>query len=166
MHRSLAVAALYALASQLPIRVPGEHPQMLTVKYLLEVVGFVLIAAAAAILIHDLFRLYQQSNLILNDQPRPAVIEPRYRAAGRFTAIGLVCLMAGLSVQVVPAGMAGVRVSQISGNLPGTLYPGFHLVIPLVQTIELYDIRDQIYQTTIGDKAAQQLTIQTKEGLS
>jgi len=139
---------------------------MLTVKYLLEVAGFVLIAAAAAILIHDLFRLYQQSNLILNDQPRPAAIEPRYRAAGRFTAIGLVCLLAGLSVQVVPAGMAGVRVSQISGTLPGTLYPGFHLVIPLVQTIELYDIRDQIYQTAIGDKSAQQLTIQTKEGLS
>ena len=139
---------------------------MLTVKYLLEVAGFVLIVAAAAILIHDLFRLYQQSNLILNDQPRPAVIEPRYRAAGRFTAIGLVCLLAGLSLQVVPAGMAGVRVSQISGTLPGTLYPGLHLVIPLVQTIELYDIRDQIYQTAIGDKAAQQLTIQTKEGLS
>jgi regulator of protease activity HflC (stomatin/prohibitin superfamily) len=139
---------------------------MLTVKYLLEVAGFVLIAAAAAILIHDLFRLYQQSNLILNDQPRPAVIEPRYRAAGRFTALGLVCLLAGLSLQVVPAGMAGVRVSQISGTLPGTLYPGFHLVIPLVQTIELYDIRDQIYQTTIGEKSAQQLNIQTKEGLS
>jgi len=139
---------------------------MLTLKYLLEVAGFVLIAAAAAILIHDLFRLYQQSNLILNDQPRPAAIEPRYRAAGRFTAIGLACLLAGLSVQVVPAGMAGVRVSEISGTLPGTLYPGLHLVIPLVQTIELYDIRDQIYQTAIGDKAAQQLTIQTKEGLS
>jgi regulator of protease activity HflC (stomatin/prohibitin superfamily) len=139
---------------------------MLTVKYLLEVAGFVLMAAAAAILLHDLFRLYQQSNLILYDQPRPAVIEPRSRAAGRFTALGLVCLLAGLSIQIVPAGMAGVRVSQISGTLPGTLYPGFHLVIPLVQAIDLYDTRDQIYQTTIGEKSAQQLTIQTKEGLS
>jgi regulator of protease activity HflC (stomatin/prohibitin superfamily) len=139
---------------------------MLTVKYLLEVAGFVLMAAAAAILLHDLYRLYQQSDLILNDQPRPAVIQPRYRAAGRITAVALVCLLAGLSIQVVPAGMAGVRVSQISGTLPGTLYPGFHLVIPLVQTVELYDIRDQIYQTAIGEKSAQQLTIQTKEGLS
>jgi regulator of protease activity HflC (stomatin/prohibitin superfamily) len=76
------------------------------------------------------------------------------------------CLLTGLSVQVVPPGMAGVRVSQISGTLPGTLYAGFHMVIPLVQTVELYDIRDQIYQTAIGDKSAQQLTIQTKEGLS
>jgi len=139
---------------------------MLTVKYLLEAAGFVLIAAAAAILLHDLFRLYQQSELILNDQPRPAVIQPRYGAAGRFAVPGVACLLAGLSVQVVPAGMAGVRVSQISGTLPGTLYPGFHLVIPLVQTIELYDTRDQIYQTTAGEKSAQQLTIQTREGLS
>jgi regulator of protease activity HflC (stomatin/prohibitin superfamily) len=135
-------------------------------KYLLEVAGFVLMAAAAAILLRDLYRLYQQSNLILNDQPRPAVVQPRYRTAGRVTALALVCLLSGLSVQVVPAGMAGIRVSQISGTLPGTLYPGFHLVIPLVQTIELYDTRDQIYQTAIGDKSAQQLTIQTKEGLS
>ena len=139
---------------------------MLTVKYLLEAAGFVLMAAAAAMLLHDLFRLYQQSNLILNDQPRPAPIEPRYRAAGRFTAFGLICLLAGLSIQIVPAGMAGVRVSQISGTLPGTLYPGFHLVIPLVQTIDLYDTRDQIYQTGIADKSAQSLIIQTKEGLS
>jgi regulator of protease activity HflC (stomatin/prohibitin superfamily) len=139
---------------------------MLTVKYLLEVAGFVLMAAAAAILLHDLYRLYQQSNLILNDQPRPAEIQPRYRAAGRITALALASLLAGISIQVVPAGMAGVRVSQITGTLPGTLYPGFHLVIPLVQTVELYDVRDQIYQTTIGEKSSQQLNIQTKEGLS
>lgn len=79
---------------------------MFTVKYLLELAGFVLIAAAAAMLLHDLYRLYLQSNLILNDQPRPAVIEPRFRAAGRITALALVCLLTGLSVQVVPAGMA------------------------------------------------------------
>ena len=94
---------------------------MLTVKYLLEVVGFVLMAAAAAILLHDLYRLYQQSDLILNDRPRPAEIQPRYRAAARLTALALVTLLAGLSVQVVPSGMAGV---------PGTLYPGFHPIIP------------------------------------
>ena len=50
---------------------------------------------------------------------------------------------------MVPAGMAGVRVSQISGTLPETLYPGLHLVIPLVQSVETYDLRDQIYETTI-----------------
>jgi hypothetical protein len=116
---------------------------MFTVKYLIELAAFVLMAAAAAMLLHDLYRLYLQSNLILNHQPRPAVIEPRFRAAGRTTALALVCLLTGLSVQVVPTGRAGVRVSQISGTLPGTLYPGFHLVIPVVQTIEQYEIGEQ-----------------------
>src|ERR1019366_8286939 len=62
--------------------------------------------------------------------------------------------------------MAGVRVSQISGTLPGTLYPGLHLVLPLVQRIELYDVRDQIFLTTVGEKSAQPLRVQTREGLS
>ena len=62
--------------------------------------------------------------------------------------------------------IAKVRVSQISGTLAGTLYPGFHAVFPLVQSVELYDVRDQVYQTTLGDKPAQSLNVQTKEGLS
>ncbi len=66
---------------------------MPTIKHLLEIVGFVLIAAAAAILFHDLYRLYQQSDLILNHQPRPAVIQPRYRAAGCLTAVALACIL-------------------------------------------------------------------------
>jgi hypothetical protein len=33
--------------------------------------------------------------------------------------------------------------------LPETLYPGLHLVVPLVQSVESYDLRDQIYETTI-----------------
>jgi hypothetical protein len=65
-------------------------------KYLLEVAAFVLMAAAAAILLHDLYRLYQQSSLILNGAPRPATIELHYRAAGHITALALVCLLAGL----------------------------------------------------------------------
>jgi hypothetical protein len=79
---------------------------MLTVKYVLEVAGFVLMAAAAAILLNDLYRLYQQSQLILQDQPRPVAIEPRYRAAGRLTTGAVACLLAGLSVQVAPIAYA------------------------------------------------------------
>jgi hypothetical protein len=56
---------------------------MLTAKPLLEVLGCVLMAAAAAILLHDLYRLYLQSNLILNDQPRPAAIQPSWASATR-----------------------------------------------------------------------------------
>ena len=81
-------------------------------------------------------------------------------------ALGLLPLLLGLSIQVVPAEMAGVRVSQISGTLPGTLYAGFHLVVPLVQTVQIYNVRDQIFETTLGEKAASPLKVQTKEGLS
>src|ERR1017187_942581 len=143
-----------------------EKQTVLTLKYLFEIAGLALLAAAAAILLQDLYRLYEQSTLILNNQPRPDPVRPRWRPAGRIAGVALGVLLTGLSIQVVPAGMAGVRVSQISGTLPGTLYPGLHLVLPLVQRIELYDVRDQIFLTTVGEKSAQPLRVQTREGLS
>jgi regulator of protease activity HflC (stomatin/prohibitin superfamily) len=66
---------------------------------------------------------------------------------------------------VIPAGFAGVVVSQVSGTVPGTLYPGLHVIVPLVHSVALYDIRDQIFQTTLGAKPAEALKVQTKEGL-
>ena len=123
---------------------------MLTLKYLLETLGFALLAAAAAMVLYDVYRR----------------LEPRWQPAGRIAGLALVPLLAGISIQVVPAGMAGVRVSQISGTLTGTLYPGLRLVLPLVQSVELYDVRDQIFETTVGDKPAQSLNVQTREGLS
>jgi len=138
---------------------------MLTLKYLFETIGFAALAGAAAMVPYDVYRH----------------VEPRRQAAGRIAAWGLLPLLAGLAMQVVPAGMAGVRVSQVSGTLAGTLYPGFHLVVPMVQSVELYDVRDQVYQTALGEKPAQAvnlqasslqplnvqpLNVQTREGLS
>ncbi len=128
---------------------------MLTLKYLLEAVGFALLAAAAVTVLHDYLRR--------NEPDAPSL---RWRSASKFGLLAMIPLLIGLSVQVVPAGMAGVRVSQISGTLPGTIYPGFHLVIPLVQSVALYDVRDQVFQTTIGDKSSESLNVQTREGLS
>jgi regulator of protease activity HflC (stomatin/prohibitin superfamily) len=113
---------------------------MLTLKYVLEF-------AALAIAAYGGYRFYQQH------------FQMDGRAAGRLAVLALIPLLLGLSIQVVPAGMAGVRVSQISGTLPGTLYPGLHLVLPLVQHVALFDVRDQIYP-------ADSLKVQTKEGLS
>ncbi len=124
---------------------------MLTLKYLLESVGFGLLAASAALLILDY---------------RSGAAVPRWRMAARFAALALIPLLVGISIVVVPAGMAGVRVSQVSGTMPGTLYPGLHLVFPLVQGVVLYDMRDQLFQTTLGEKAAEALKVQTREGLS
>src|ERR1700754_1583360 len=64
------------------------------------------------------------------------------------------------SIAFVPAGMAGVRVSQIWGARPGALYPGVHLVVPFVDTVVLYDTRDHLFTTD-----AKSLKVQTKEGL-
>jgi regulator of protease activity HflC (stomatin/prohibitin superfamily) len=124
---------------------------MLTLKYLLELVGFGLLAASAALLILDY---------------RSGAAAPRWRIAARFAALALIPLLLGISIVVVPAGMAGVRVSQVSGTMPGTLYPGLHLVFPLVQGVVLYDMRDQLFQTTLGQKATEALKVQTREGLS
>jgi regulator of protease activity HflC (stomatin/prohibitin superfamily) len=124
---------------------------MLTLKYLLESVGFGLLAASAALLILDY---------------RRGAVAMRWRSGARLAALALIPLLAGISIVVVPAGMAGVRVSQVSGTMPGTLYPGLHLVFPLVQGVALYDMRDQLFQTTLGEKAAESLKVQTREGLS
>ena len=37
----------------------------------------------------------------------------------------------------MPSGMAGVRVSEFSGTRPGVLYPGLHLVTPLVDSVAM-----------------------------
>jgi hypothetical protein len=42
-------------------------------------------------------------------------------------------LLLAVSIVVVPSGTAGIRVSEISGTVPGTLYPGAHMVMPLVE---------------------------------
>jgi regulator of protease activity HflC (stomatin/prohibitin superfamily) len=69
---------------------------------------------------------------------------------------------------VVPSGMAGVRVSQLSGTVGSTIYPGTHLVVPLIQHMETYNVRDQIYSTNSAvapkDKTPT-LKVYSKEGL-
>src|SRR5947209_4422666 len=128
---------------------------MLTVKYLFETAGFAMLAAAAALLLYDLYRLQQ-------GQDTSHAL--RCQRVGRLAGLALIPLLCGISIQVVPAGMAGVRVSQISGTVPGTLYPGLHFVFPLVESLALFDVRDQLFRTTIGEK--EPLKVQTKEGLS
>src|SRR5262249_36192238 len=72
-------------------------------------------------------------------------------------------------IVVVPSGMGGIRVSQTSGTRPGTLYPGVHFIVPLIDSVQLYDIRDQVLTTSTAkataDKKADPFTVQQKEGL-
>jgi regulator of protease activity HflC (stomatin/prohibitin superfamily) len=125
---------------------------MIALKYLLEFLGGALLATAVVLIGLDLYHR----------------AKPRITAAVRLAAGALLALLLGLSIQVVPSGSAGVRVSQISGTLPGTLYPGMHFVVPLVQSVELYNMRDVVLTTsTVDDPKRQQetLKVQTKEGL-
>ena len=99
--------------------------------------------------------------------PRRAI---RWAAAAKLLAIAAALSLFGKSILVVPDGHAAVRVSQISGVRPGTLYAGTHLVTPLVERAELYDIRDQVFSTAATDntrdKTMEVLTVEAREGLS
>ena len=81
-------------------------------------------------------------------------------------------LLIAASIVVVPSGMGGVRISQIGGTLPGTLYPGVHFVTPLVDSVQMFDLRDHLFTAGIveeGGKPASQndgLTVQSLEGLN
>jgi regulator of protease activity HflC (stomatin/prohibitin superfamily) len=140
-----------------------------------------MIAAAIAILARDFFLAakHKQAVTAAGTGPAPAAPDIRWRQDWR-TAIGLALLawipiLLSYGIVVVPSGMAGVRVSQTSGTLPGTLYPGSHFVTPLADSVVLFDTRDQLFTTgelesnaTEAKKAgaAEPLRVQAKEGLT
>ncbi len=126
---------------------------MLIVKYLLLMSAAGLVAGAAAIIYLDL---------------RKAAERIRWRDAGHLALAALVPALAGLAIVVIPSGRAGIRVSQISGVLPGPLYPGVHFVMPLIYSVAVYDIRDRVFTTEVADAPKQKtsgLKVHTKEGL-
>ncbi len=99
--------------------------------------------------------------------PRRAI---RWSTAAKFVLFAALSSLVGKSVLVVPDGYAAVRVSQISGVRPGTLYAGTHLIVPLVQRGQLFDIREKVYSTAASenprDKGLEVLTVEAREGLS
>jgi regulator of protease activity HflC (stomatin/prohibitin superfamily) len=151
---------------------------MLVIKYLLFMGAVAtLVIAAARVLVDLYFQFEYRRRLALHPDltlplPRPL----RWKPAVRLGLLSLLPLLIALSIVVVPSGMAGVRVSQLSGTLPGTLYPGFHTVVPLVQHVVMYDVRDKVYTTSttappplkkgeVAQPRPETLTVQAKEGL-
>ena len=59
-----------------------------------------------------------------------------WRGSVALALVACLPLLVAASIVVVPSGMGGVRVSQIGGTLPGTLYPGVHFVTPLVESVQ------------------------------
>src|ERR671937_1883590 len=107
---------------------------MLLLKYLLTLAAIGMFAVAVAIVTFDIYLLIQYRRLLVKGQtePVPPPRPMRWLTAVRLGALALLPLLLAQSVVVVPSGMAGVRVSQISGTLPGTLYPGAHFVQPFM----------------------------------
>jgi regulator of protease activity HflC (stomatin/prohibitin superfamily) len=159
---------------------------MLLLKYLLLSAGIAMFVIAAGILIYDayLFIMYQRRRL--NPDPDAGVAGlvtvsipiVRWRTSVAIVMLAWAPLLISAGIVIVPSGMAGVRVSQTKGTLAGTLYPGVHLVVPLVERVELFNTRDQLFTTGIGEDSlakdvaksktpdVQALHVQAKEGLT
>ena len=116
---------------------------MLLLKYLLMWGGIGMIAVAAGILAYDIYleMKYRQALAIANAGPLPPVPQMRWRSSLALVLLAWGPIVLSLGIVVVPSGMAGVRVSQNSGTLPGTLYPGAHFVVPLAENIVFFDTR-------------------------
>ena len=145
---------------------------MLALKYLLLTGAVGLFIAAIAVLAYDLyaeykFRRAEASGVTGLSEPEPV----RWRTTIALVALAWAPMLIALSIIVVPSGTAGVRVSQLSGTQAGTLYPGVHLVKPMLDHVELFDTRDHLYTTGAGsdgktEKKAEPLKVQAKEGLT
>lgn len=147
---------------------------MLFLKYLLMTGGIGMILVAVGILAYDLSMeiRYRRAVLAAGTGTLPTAPHLRWRTAIAFAMLAWAPILIALSIVVIPSGMAGVRVSQTEGTLAGTLYPGVHVIAPMLEKVELFDTRDQLFTTgSLEDgknaaNKAQPLNVQAKEGLT
>jgi regulator of protease activity HflC (stomatin/prohibitin superfamily) len=153
---------------------------MLALKTLLMVLGVGLFGSAAAVVAYDIY-LATRLRWLLQQAGAPeggaSAIQARpfgpvhWTLAQKLALAGILPVLVALSITVVPDGFAGIRVSQLSGVRPGTLYPGVHFQAPLIDNIVLYDTREQVYSTAASanpnaKSAGEVLTVQAREGLN
>jgi regulator of protease activity HflC (stomatin/prohibitin superfamily) len=178
---------------------------MLALKYLLILLSIGLFGSSGALVAYDVYLSSQLRRLLgrrrdtsaagdtePQDLESPSDLEPlsplrpvRWGLAQRLALAAVLPLLLAYSIAIVPDGCAGVRVSQFWGARPGTLYPGVHLITPLIDSVDLYDTREQVYTTSASNAAVVQpttlagamaaaqvgappevLTVQAREGLN
>jgi regulator of protease activity HflC (stomatin/prohibitin superfamily) len=152
---------------------------MLVLRNLLMYGGFGMILVAVGILGYDLYLevLYRKALATPGVASIPTAPVWHWRRSLALLLLAWGPILLAFSIVVVPSGMAGIRVSQSSGTRPGTLYPGVHLIAPLVEDVAMFDIRDQVFTTgaldngkpAVAPKAPpkpQLLDVQAKEGLT
>src|SRR5437879_9954336 len=119
---------------------------MLFLKYLLMSGGIAMIVIAAGILAYDFYLEIRHRQAQATPEAAPtAAPHIRWRTSLALALLAWGPLLIAAGIVVVPSGMAGVRVSQTKGTLPGTLYPGAHFVTPLAENVALFDTRDQLF---------------------
>src|SRR4051794_9638340 len=152
---------------------------MIALKTLLMMVGVLLMTLAAGIPLHGLWMqlrygmkkksrkdgMVPESNEL---EPEPSPVMWKGPVALAMVAC-MPLLMAG-SMVVVPSGMGGVRVSQIGGTEPGTLYPGLHFMTPMIESVQMFDLRDHLFTAGVVDAGKpgtkKNMTVQSREGLN
>jgi regulator of protease activity HflC (stomatin/prohibitin superfamily) len=115
---------------------------MRLIQYVLFGAGGVLAGVSLALLVRELWK------------------GRRWRRPVGWALAAIACVAFGQSLVTVPSGHAAVRVSQLKGTRPGTLYAGTHLVTPFIEEAVVYDVREKV----LGKD--EPLKVQTKEGLT
>src|SRR6266481_5781695 len=144
---------------------------LLLFKYLLMITGYGLLGWGLAITFNNLYKVVQYHRQLRSGVPENQPEKPQLSwTTAKWALLGAwLPIILASGIVVVPSGMAGIRVSQTSGTRPGTLYPGVHLVMPMVDSVALYDTRDQVLTTStpkaVADKKAEPFFVQSKEGL-
>jgi regulator of protease activity HflC (stomatin/prohibitin superfamily) len=146
---------------------------MIALKLLLTVAGALLLAAALAI---PLYGLWLRIRTMRRKAAGEAeILEPEeiaWRIPAALVLVACLPLLIASSIVVVPSGMGGVRVSQVSGTLPGTLFPGVHFITPLMDSVQTFDLRDHLFTAGVAEENGKPssmkngLSVQSREGLN
>ena len=153
---------------------------MLALKLILMVAGALMLLVAAAI---PLVGVWRRVQLARNKAAAEGTVEKMeaedteseaipWRRPVALAVVGCLPLLVASGIVVVPSGMGGVRISQMRGTLPGTLYPGMHIVTPLVDSVQLFDLRDHVFTAGLVEQGpkkepvATSLNVQSLEGLN
>ena len=159
---------------------------MLFLKFVLFAVGISSLASAVGLLFYDAYLAFELSKLLRRrneaesrpDQDSVQKASPagrglhaeiHWRLAGKLAGFAALSMLCAASIVVVPDGHAAVRISQMSGVIPGTVYSGTHLIWPLTERVEIFDIRDRVFATSATDSSRERLetlTVEAREGLS
>ena len=93
---------------------------MLLIKILLLTASAGLFIAAAAILFIDVYAAQRIRRAGPDPSGRmPSLRSVRWQLAAKLVAYAWLPLLPGLGITIVPSGNGAVRVSQVSGTLPG-----------------------------------------------